>query len=350
MALFKESILLIILSLALFACNAPRTNALQESSIYQTKNITTQLDEKALTESLAIHFSNYVNLRDKEKPNAKPVIINPVHFTIEQKQPVQLGCNTYFAVRITFKDAGFYNLAPPFPLKVVTDPTGMLLFNTVFDLRKSREAILSKSPTVNQIFFPDSISPATFLTGTGSKDVIFISDPFCGYCRKGYEFLTENLDSIRDIKIVHNPLSPETGSAVATWVMDYARENNIKTSEILEFSYSKLTPVNAEKHENQHPSPTEISINILEQYKKVFPELFEQTDNEVLPFYEMLIKKHATRMIKSQTIMKEAGFTSTPFFVINGKVIRGLDKESLEKALGIPTTGTEKTNVTSFCS
>jgi hypothetical protein len=43
-------------------------------------------------------------------------------------------------------------------------------------------------------------------------------------------------------------------------------------------------------------------------------------------------------MIGAQSALKNAGFTSSPFFIVNNTVITGLDEKALREALGSTET------------
>lgn len=329
-----RNILLLALIGILAACGAGAPEKPSSEPQDHTKTVTMPLDEKNLQLNLASHFSKTLAAQEKNEPGTDSMTLTPTDFIIEEKQPVQIGPNTYFAIKVVFKKKAKTTLDQLFPLRIVTDPTGTLLFETVIDIREGKEAILSKAPTVSRIIFPDSVTPAIHLTGEGDTDIIFISDPFCGYCRKGYAFIRAHLSEIRNVKIAHNPLSPQTGSAVATWVMEYALGNNIQPADIVKFSYTDLHPISAIQDNGIRLTPTDVSLRILAQYKEHAPELFMATHGELMPFYELLINQYAAKMIAAQSELKRAGFTSSPFFIVNETLIQGMDSNALENALG----------------
>lgn len=294
------------------------------------------LNEAALRNNIAHQFSQHEEMTQ----------VTPNDFQIEARQAVQIGTNTYYAVKIGLTEAR-NNVSLAFPLTFVTDPTGSLLLNSVIDLKKGQEAILSQAPEVTRLQFPASISPSTFITGNGHADVIFVADPFCPYCRKGYSFLSTHLDAIKTLRMAHNPLTPSNGSAVAAWVMEYALDNNIQPANVMEFSFNELKPVHSHDENGNRLSPEENSINILIQFQNRFPQLFAPAEGSLSAAYEMLIKKYAKKQIETHITLKKAGFISSPIFIINGHTIKGMSEGSLTNALAGTTKNTHEGGICS---
>ncbi len=281
------------------------------------------LDEVALRENLA---SRLIQHPDITKLTGSDLYIEAQH-------AVQIGTNTFYAVKVALQDAHPNAATQLLPMTFVTDPTGTLLLNSAIDLRNGKEAVLSQSPNVTRIEFPASTTPSTFVTGTGEADVIFVADVFCPHCRKGYTFLSDHLGSIRRIRLAHNPLNPSNGSAIAAWVMEHALASNIQPWDVVRFSFSELKSVSPHNEKGTNLSSEQVSMNILAQYKGQFPQLFKAVNGDLEKAYEMLITKYAQNQIKAHSQLKKAGFNSSPIFIINGRTIKGMDKKNLTSAL-----------------
>jgi|GEM_PF-3037788 len=281
------------------------------------------LNETALRDNLAGQIAQHPDMTGLKGSDLR----------IEAQHAIQVGKNTYYTVKIGLPETHPNAVELGFPMTFSTDPTGTLLFNSVIDLRNGKEALLSQSPDVTQIEFPASVTPSTFASGTGKADVIFIADPFCPHCRKGYVFLSDHLNSIHRIRLAHNPLVPSNGSAIAAWVMEYALKNSFQVRNVVEFSFSKLKPVSPLDEKGARLSPEKVSMNILAQYKKQFPQLFKSVNGDLGKAYETLINEHAQSQIEAHSQLIKAGFTFSPIFIIDGRVIKGMDKQTLVSAL-----------------
>jgi len=288
------------------------------------------LDEEALKANLVQLFNSRGD-KAASTPEAGSGL-RPQDLRIEAVKAVSLGPNTYYAVKI--------GLAEPkagpdmgFPLTTVVDPSGSLVFGSVIDLARGEEAILSQAPEVTRLDFPESVQPETFLTGSGRADIVFVADPFCPYCRQGYTFLLDHLDLAARVRIAFCPLTPSNGSAVAAWVMDYARARDIRAREVLDFCFSELRPIPPVGEDGERLTPEEGSLAFLEQFRERFPELLQETDGDLKRFYELLVDQFALGQIEAQKALNQAGFSAVPVFVVDGETIQGMDAEALGKAL-----------------
>lgn len=282
------------------------------------------LDETALCNNLAQMFTRHPDMTDLTGNDLR----------IELRQAVQVGTNTYYAVKVGLTTDHPKAASLPFPMTFVTEPTGTLLLNSAMNLKTGEEGILSQAADVTRIEFPASVTPTVLATGTGKADVIFVADPFCPHCRKGYGFLESRLESIHRIRMAHNPLTPSNGSAVAAWVMEYAMDKGIQPQEVVKFSFTALKPIPPRDGKGAPLSSDDISMNILGQYKKRFPRLFGPVNGDLKKTYDMLINNYAKPQIDAHQQLKKAGFTSSPIFIVDGRVIKGMSPKDLTSALG----------------
>jgi len=322
--------------LALAGCRAAGTPAPGLDSGYRTEGVRATLDEAALRQSMAAYWSAVVNQMPFFKDGEK-IALAPEAFEVQAAAPVQKGGNVYFAVRLGLRDAKKYYLAPPFPLTVVVDPTGTLFFPKVIDIASRREAILDRAPAVTQIALPAGLDATLVRRGTGATDVTIISDPLCGYCRKGYAFVLRHMDAVRNLTVVHNILFAGRGSDVAAWMMEYARTRPVDLAAIYGFSYARLRgvePLMVDGKPRQRPED-EVAENILGQYKAAFPALFEETGGDVRAMYALLSGRYAERTAANRDRLVEALMASTPMFVVKGEIVRDFDEARLARLLGV---------------
>lgn len=277
------------------------------------------LDQEALLTNLGRYFSQ-VSGEEKPKYSHKD-------FRILASQGVQIGPNTYYALKIGAPEGGNTDNGLPLPLTIIADPTGTLALNSVMDLRLGREAILSRAPAVTRVEFPKSVTPTVVMTGQGKTDIIFVGDPFCSHCRNGYAFLADHKAQIGSVRLAHNPLVPGNGSAAATWTIEYAVDRHIRADEALAFSFTELKPSRAD-------TPTRAAMDILKQYHARFPELFDEAGGDVGAFYNQLKVEFAPAMIRNHNELKKAGFNSSPFFIIGETVVKGMNEKALIEVLG----------------
>jgi len=303
---------------------------------YRTSGVRASLDEAALKQAMAVYWSAAVNKLPPFK-DGDPVALKPGDFRILAKVPVQKGPNVYFAVKLGLRDAKSYYLAPPFPLSMVVDPTGTLFFSKVIDIARGEEAILKRAPSVTRAALPPDLHPATVKVGTGMADVTLISDPFCGFCRKGYAFASAHMDKILALRVFHHVLFEEKGSAVAAWMTEYARSRGADMAAVYDFTYTELRPAGQQASDEGElfMSPEAVGEDILTQYQRKFPALFEETGGDVPAMYRLLAGKYERETMENQDKLVKAQLTSTPVFVIDGEIVRGFDEPRLKELLSI---------------
>ena len=62
-----------------------------------------------------------------------------------------------------------------------------------------------------------------------------------------------------------------------------------------------------------------------------FPELYTGSSDD---FFKLLATKYALKVANGAQKLQRMGFTSTPYFQIDGEVVRGFNPDNLNKKLG----------------
>lgn len=325
---------LVLSVLALTGCR--EASGADMSADYRTEGVRATLDEAALKRSMAVYWSGVINKMPFTR-DGETVELGAEDFDVMAAAPVQKGNNVYFAVKLGLKDAKRYYLAPPFPVTIVVDPTGTLLFPKVIDIAGRREAILSRAPGVTQVHLPEGLDATLVKRGAGAADVTIISDPFCGYCRRGYAFIARHMDAVRDLTVIHNILFAGRGSDVAAWMMEYARTRPVDLAAVYDFSYTRLRSAEPRMADGKpRPKPEEaVAEDILGQYRTAFPALFEETGGDVRAMYELLRERFAEKTTENRDRLVEALLASTPIFVVKGEIVRDFDEGRLARLLGV---------------
>lgn len=306
---------------------------------YRTEGIEAVLDEGALKDALAAYWSGVVNKMPPFKGD-NAVTLSPEDFRILAKAPVQKGENIYFAVKVGFKNAKKYYLAPPFPMTMVVDPTGTLFFTKVIDIAASEEAILKRTPEVSRALLPEGVRVTTVKAGEGAASVTLVSDPFCAHCRHGYKFLSEHMEHVLVLKVIHNILFDNRGSAVAAWVMEYAVDQGMDPAAIFDFTYMKLKPVDPRRGaKGKGLTPLEVGLQILSQYQREFPALFDEVGGDLKAMYKYLSMKYAKAITADRDRLINARLRATPVFKVDEELIHGFDEHRLAELLSIPGDG-----------
>ena len=199
-----------------------------------------QLNEEALR-SVVISRLGRVLTENGQDAVARKLLSDNVR--IDKYQPVRVGVVDLYAVQLSLHHPdGSSQPNLPDRMTLLTDASGTIQFGMVADLATGQEAALSQATEITRLRLPDAL-PKQLATGTGSHDVIFVSDPFCPFCRQAASYLLESLDRIASLKIVHLPLPMHPGADAATWIMEYATERqsaDVDPLAVMRYAYAQL--------------------------------------------------------------------------------------------------------------
>lgn len=81
----------------------------------------------------------------------------------------------------------------------------------------------------------------SLLKGTGKAEVVYVSDPFCPYCRTAFAYLMGKSAAFSEFKLAHYPLTSHPGADIAcalmAWAADKAPERSL---DFARFAYADL--------------------------------------------------------------------------------------------------------------
>lgn len=81
----------------------------------------------------------------------------------------------------------------------------------------------------------------SLLKGTGAPVVVYVSDPFCPYCRTAFLYLMGKTAAFSELKLAHFPLTSHPGADIAcalmAWAADKAPERSL---DFARFAYADL--------------------------------------------------------------------------------------------------------------
>jgi len=81
----------------------------------------------------------------------------------------------------------------------------------------------------------------SLLKGTGKPEVVYVSDPFCPYCRTAFLYLMGKTAAFSEFKLAHYPLTSHPGADIAcalmAWAADKAPERSL---DFARFAYADL--------------------------------------------------------------------------------------------------------------
>ncbi|MCW7755359.1 thioredoxin domain-containing protein [Desulfobotulus sp. H1] len=240
----------------------------------------------------------------------------PDQVRIVQKIPVNMNGVYLFAVRVALV------MPPPQSgeeqLFLVVDPTGQMQFTDIQDLSSGRSLLEEPLAYLRHIDdFPKDLG-TVLLEGGGPHEMLVVSDPFCPYCRKGWDFVKEKRNTLKELRLVHFPLNPV--SELVCMVLADVEKRNFKPLEVTDFAYGDLRFV-------QDPKA------ILDQFMAVFPELKSSWGDNAEAARNYLESAYGEKVRSERRELQRMGIQATPVFFINGHMVEGFQLDKMRERL-----------------
>jgi hypothetical protein len=146
-----------------------------------------------------------------------------------------------------------------------------------------------------------------YLTGTGTKEVLILADPFCENSRKTYRQLQGHLEQIRTVRILWVSAFPQKGSDVAA------------------AAAMKMLALGKGEYALKEAFAMDVppASGIAAARKKA---LGISTDTFRADLGEMdlqQLKPELDQVKKNTDLAKNIGYTGTPHFIVDGRVLHG---------------------------
>lgn len=308
------------------------SSAPQQQKAENANGKITPLDEKQLRENTLTRLKNTIK---EQNPNAVGLeMLTGDNITIKQKTPIRVGNTELWMVKIEFQ--GLPTTGPDdaknIDMTMTVDPTGTYQFADITHIEKASSMFGRARRALSKVEVPVNTGTPLW-KGTGSTEAIFISDPFCPFCRKEYVFLKENKAKIGSVKILHLPMPELHPTAkITSAILVYAKDKlpAEKFVEAVDFAYTDLNA----GQENNKATLQQQELAIVEQFIKKFPELKGTQETEAF-FYYIKGKYVAVVDEEAMKISKLFNVRGTPVTIIDGVSIRGFNKTEIIDALGI---------------
>jgi hypothetical protein len=188
----------------------------------------------------------------------------------------------------------------------------MFLLATGFFTGGAREAAgaLSKeiAPDIPPAIFAKLLAEAkVYVTGKGSKEELLLADPFCENSRNAYRVLLTRLEQIRTVKILWVSAFPQNGSEIAAAVamkMQASGKGDSALKTVFELPIPPSAKI-AEARENA-------LVIVNEKFRADIGEMDLHR-----------LKPEVDQVQRNTNLAKEIGYTGTPHFIIDGRVLHG---------------------------
>ncbi|MEW6259008.1 MAG: thioredoxin domain-containing protein [Thermodesulfobacteriota bacterium] len=238
------------------------------------------------------------------------------HVTIEKTSTIDLPTGTLYGVR--------FRVATPTAEKesevvtLIVDPSGTFIYPDVQELSTGKSLVRDALSELRTIEHIDPAYGKEIYRGTGTHDVILISDPFCPHCRKGWGWLMENKGKLRSLRTAHFPLSP--ASEAACMALNDLKHLGVKPMEAEDYAYTFLNPSHDPKE-------------VIQQFLEGFAEFKKANGEDAEAVLKKLEGKYQEAVRKERADAQAIGISSTPAFFIDGKMVDGFNAAKIEELL-----------------
>lgn len=174
----------------------------------------------------------------------------------------------------------------------------------------SKEIAPDVSPEILEKLLPDA---EVYMTGSGSKEVLLLADPFCENSRKTYRLLQTRLEQIRTLRILWVSAFPEKGSEIVAAAAMKMQASG-KGESALKTVFNLDIPPSAKIGRAREDAL--VIVN-----EKFRADLGEMDLHHLKPELEQLQG--------STNLAKETGYTGTPHFIVGGRVLHGYSGPAL---------------------
>ena len=180
-----------------------------------------------------------------------------------------------------------------------------------FIMGESRDAgALSKeiAPDVPPEILEKLLADAkVYIKGSGSKEVLLLADPFCENSRNTYRLLQTRLEQIRTVKILWVSRFPQNGSEVAAAAVMKMQALG-KGESALKTVFNLDIPPSAKIEKARQNA----LVIVNEKFRMDLGEMNLQR-----------LKPELDQLQRSTNLAKEIGYTGTPHFIVDGRVLHG---------------------------
>ncbi|MBU1039596.1 MAG: DsbA family protein [Proteobacteria bacterium] len=173
----------------------------------------------------------------------------------------------------------------------------------------------------------------TILKGAPGKPVVvYVSDPFCPYCRQAFNYLMAKKDSYSEFRLAHFPLPSHPGADIASALMVWAAEKAPqKVLDFVRFGYVDLA---VPKIKDRSPESLKKAwIQVASAYLARFPELKALGKDGAAIVAALGGSEYAKRVAEDMATASSMDITGTPVIFVDKVRVVGFEEERLGELL-----------------
>ncbi|MHC1699432.1 MAG: DsbA family protein [Humidesulfovibrio sp.] len=217
----------------------------------------------------------------------------------------------------------------PFLLFISAD--GRFHVSEIVDLNAGKSILKDARDTMRAADLKDF--GHTILKGTPGKPVVvYVSDPFCPYCRQAFAHLMGKRDGFSEFRLAHYPLASHPGADIACALMAWAADK--APARVLEFVRFGYADLHVPKVQDKSPEHLQKAwTQVAGAYLARFPELKALGKDATAIVAALADSQYARQVAADMAKAGSMGVTGTPIIFVGNARVEGFDKERLNELL-----------------
>jgi len=172
-------------------------------------------------------------------------------------------------------------------------------------------------------------------TGAAGKPVlVYVSDPFCIYCRQAYSFLMERTAGFSELRLAHMPLKTHPGSSAACVILAWAEANaRHRFPEFVRFAYTELAMPGAVRTGRSETDEVKAANNVAAAFLARFPELKALGADGPAIIDALRNSSYASAVSDDMAKARALNITGTPVTFVGQERVVGYNRARLDELL-----------------
>lgn len=296
----------------------------------------TPLDENALKAAALKRLVNTIKQQNPAAVGLENITVN--NLKIAQKEPIQFGNTHLWMVKLRFDALPMIQTgdAKTLDMTMTVDPTGTYQYSDVSTVETAENLFTNARREINKLEIPEQLGHL-LMKGTGKAKVLFISDPFCSFCRAQYKYLKGETAKFAEVKLLHMPMANLHPSApFTTAILSFAKDKLPQEQfvQVVDYAYTEIDEDIKPSSVNNNPVPATIEQEqvILKKFTDKFASLTKDQQGDALFYY---IKGKYVALVNEEVKAITAKFQvqGTPNTFIDGYSVRGFQRAEIEYLL-----------------
>lgn len=260
------------------------------------------------------------------RPNVPALTTDSVQVD-QAERAASFGGMDIYAVKGRLVPAG--GQAQPFLLFISAD--GKFHVSDIVGLREGKSILKDARDKMRAADLKD-FGQTVFQGAPGKPALVYVSDPFCPYCRQAFAYLMGKKDSYSEFRLAHYPLPSHPGADIASALMAWSADKAPKRhADFVRFAYTDL-PV--PKLQDRSPENLKKAwAQVAGAFLARFPELKALGKDGAAVVAALNGSTYAQTVAEDMARAASMDISGTPVVFVGQTRVVGFDRERLDELL-----------------